>query len=260
MCKVNRLESTGTCATLDVIGNIQIMVSNINYQPNNPYRQPSPSQPSSYSQSSQNKNSQPYLPFQPDFLLHQVQGISPDSVYQNFSNFTSVLPAALPEASLVVPLAGPIISTGIAGLDIYHTYKDSANKYKDLSPDERWRKTADKTGKRVEYQVLAAFVLPALALATAYKGLNRTLKYPWLPSAFVRHPKWYKAGGALIGLVALNGPISKVSTWITDWTWNPLIQHRKPKELDALRERLDSFAHTIGHWEQKAKSLFSPGS
>jgi hypothetical protein len=235
-----------------------MLAPNLNYQPygylgvnpgsNNPTA-PSNTPVKAPSHSPYSEQSQALSPFQPNHLLHQLQGLSTDSVYQNFSNLTSVLPAALPEASLVVPIAGPLLSTGIAGLDIYHTYKDSCKRYHDLDPDERWKKTADQTGKRLEYQILSAFVLPAMALASTYKALNHTLRYQWLPSLFQRYPRWYKAGGAFMSLIALNAPISKVSTWLTDWTWNPLVQHKRPHELDTLQDKLNSWAHTIENWK-----------
>jgi hypothetical protein len=186
---------------------------------------------------------------QPQQIVHKLQNMPADRLYQNISNVSELLPVVMPGTAF----APPLITTGYAGFDIYRTARNEYERNKDLNRAERLRKTAEKTGSKLLYHLLATIALPTLLGAAILKRTQRWFAHEAMPSLIRKRPKAFGIITVIAAMIALSGMISQVSKEIINWTYDPLVRHKKPKEWDFVRDKLGEWQETLS---DKVDSVF----
>ncbi|HEY9687946.1 MAG TPA: hypothetical protein V6C52_13305 [Coleofasciculaceae cyanobacterium] len=192
-----------------------------------------------------NFNFQNFQVPQPQQIVHKLQNMPTERLYQNISNVSELLPVVVPGASF----APPLISTGYAGFDVYRTAMKEYERNKDLDRGERLRKTAEKTGSKLLYHLLATIAIPTLLGAALLKRTQQWFAHEAMPSLIRKRPKTFSIITVIAAMIALSGVISKISKGIINWTYDPLVRHKKPKQWHFIREKLGEWKEKLGEWQ-----------
>ncbi|HEY9745988.1 MAG TPA: hypothetical protein V6C99_07205 [Oculatellaceae cyanobacterium] len=158
-----------------------------------------------------------------------------DKVTQNLGTINTyggdeLLALLGPRAASVAPLLTP----GYIGLDVFNKARQSYLANEELPRRERIKRTAIKTGDVLLMHTLASVGIPLLLTRRINRLVKHLLAKPKVPEILVKNPKWVTGGAVLVTMIVLSKPIRFVTDFVLDWTYRPLLERKRRKEVQKI--------------------------